>query len=87
MHSTKSSKFEKDQKKGKGDQKDLIRYINLQLAAMGQPIFKEETQEGQKSLSDSTFIELTDSLIQNYRAKSRLLGDTFVRPISVSKTS
>lgn len=75
MHSTKSSKFEKDQKKGKGDQKDLIRYINLQLAAMGQPIFKEETQEGQKSLSDPKFIELTDSLIQNYRAKSRLLAD------------
>ena len=75
MHSTKSSKFEKDQKKGKGDQKDLIRYINLQLAAMGQPIFKEETQEGQKSLSDPKFIELTDSLIKNYRAKSRLLAD------------
>jgi len=74
MQSKKPSEIEVNQKKSKGDQKDLIRYINLQLAAMGQPIFKEESTE-EEQLSDPKFIELTDSLIKNYRAKSRLLAD------------
>lgn len=55
----------------KNKKKDLVRYINLQLASMGQPIF-----EGSKENNDTetNFIELADSLIQNYRAKSRLLS-------------
>ncbi|MRT94618.1 hypothetical protein [Ancylomarina sp. 16SWW S1-10-2] len=56
---------------GEEDQKNMIRYINLQLAAMGEPIFTHK-EEG---LCDDNFIELTDSLIQSYRAKSRLLSD------------
>ncbi|MFA8433331.1 MAG: hypothetical protein ACEPOZ_02340 [Marinifilaceae bacterium] len=62
-------------KKEKNSQKDIIRYINLQLAAMGQPIFRDEPNKGKKQLSDPKFIELTESLIQNYQAKSKLLSD------------
>jgi hypothetical protein len=76
MQSTKPSEIEVNQKKDKMSQKDLVRYINLQLAAMGQPIFsEEETLDGKKQLSDPNFSALTDSLIKNYRAKSRLLAD------------
>jgi hypothetical protein len=70
-----SKKPSENEKKVKGGQKDLIRYINLQLASMGQPIYQGDSQKGKKQLSDPKFIELTESLIQNYRAKSRLLAD------------
>ncbi|WP_372641757.1 hypothetical protein [Ancylomarina sp.] len=71
MENIKTTYREIQSKNGEVDQKDLIRYINLQLAAMGQPIFNEEDDD----LSDANFIALTDSLIQNYRVKSRLLAD------------
>jgi hypothetical protein len=71
MENIKTTYHEIQSKKEEGSQKDLIRYINLQLAAMGQPIFNEENED----LSDIRFIELTNSLIQNYRVKSRLLAD------------
>ncbi|MCZ4694541.1 hypothetical protein DWB61_05750 [Ancylomarina euxinus] len=71
MENIKTTYREIQSKNGEVAQKDLIRYINLQLAAMGQPIFNEEDDE----LSDAKFIALTDSLIQNYRVKSRLLAD------------
>nr|WP_320120145.1 hypothetical protein [uncultured Marinifilum sp.] len=75
MQSKKPSETEKKPKKTKNNQKNLIRYINLQLAAMGQPIYKGNSLKNGEQLADSKFIELTDSLIQNYRAKSRLLAD------------
>ncbi|MGQ1909837.1 hypothetical protein ACT3CE_08620 [Marinifilum sp. RC60d5] len=75
MQSKKPSVTEKKPKKAKNNQKNLIRYINLQLAAMGQPIYKGDSLKNGEQLADSKFIELTDSLIQNYRAKSRLLAD------------
>jgi len=71
MENIKTTYREIQSQNGEGDQKDLIRYINLQLAAMGQPIFNESNEE----LCDDNFIALTDSLIQSYRAKSRLLSD------------
>ena len=46
MQSKKPSEFEK---KVKGSQKDLIRYINLQLASMGQPIYQGDSQEGKSN--------------------------------------
>ncbi|MFA9371800.1 MAG: hypothetical protein ACERIH_08830 [Labilibaculum antarcticum] len=73
MQSKKSSKIKS--KEVKIDQKDLIRYINLQLAAMGQPIFTEDSNEEKTQLTDPKFIQLTDSLIKNYRAQARLLAD------------
>ena len=75
MQSKNPSKIEIKSKEVKIDQKDLIRYINLQLAAMGQPIFTENSEGEKNQLSDPKFIQLTDSLIKNYRAQSRLLAD------------
>ncbi|PCH67316.1 MAG: hypothetical protein COC06_11440 [Bacteroidales bacterium] len=75
MQSKKPSKIEAKSKEIKSSQKDLIRYINLQLASMGQPIFSENSEEEKTQLSDPKFIQLTDSLIKNYRAQARLLAD------------
>ncbi len=55
------------------NKRDMIHFINLQLAAMGQPIFKGNSDK----LSEPNFIGLTDSLIKNYRVKSRLLADYY----------
>ena len=58
----------------KKDRKDMIQYINLQLAALGQPLFHDET-DAMKKLSNARFLELTESLISSFREKSRLLSD------------
>lgn len=55
-------------------QKDIIRYINLQLAAMGQPTYNDTSEYG-KQLSDPKFIELTRNLVLNYQAKKKLVPD------------
>jgi phosphoenolpyruvate carboxykinase (diphosphate) len=48
------------------DRNKLTDYINLKLAALGQPVVSGP--------SDSGFIELANDLIRNYREKSRLLS-------------
>ncbi len=58
----------------KKDRKDMIQYINLQLAALGQPLFQDET-DAQKKLSNAKFLDLTEGLISSFREKSRLLSD------------
>ncbi|WP_282036308.1 hypothetical protein [Saccharicrinis aurantiacus] len=58
----------------KKDRKDMIQYINLQLAALGQPLFHDEN-DSNKKLSNAKFLDLTDGLIQSFREKSRLLSD------------
>jgi hypothetical protein len=62
------------QKPKKKDRKEMIQYINLQLAALGQPLFSDEKDEGSK-LSSEKFISLTEGLISSFREKSRLLSD------------
>ncbi len=56
----------------KRDRREMIQYINLQLAALGQPLFSDETEEGAK-LANARFISLTEGLISSFREKSRLL--------------
>lgn len=46
--------------------KRLIEYINLKLAAMGQPIYKSQSRMG--------FLELANDLIKNYKEKNQLLA-------------
>jgi hypothetical protein len=58
----------------KKDRKEMIQYINLQLAALGQPIFSDDKNSGSK-LSNDKFISLTEGLISSFREKSRLLSD------------
>lgn len=60
-------------KKGKKDRREMIQYINLQLAALGQPLFMEDKEEGAK-LANARFISLTEGLIDSIREKSRLLS-------------
>lgn len=50
----------------------MIQFINLQLAALGQPLFTGETEEEEK-LASARFISLTEGLISSFREKSRLL--------------
>ncbi len=56
----------------KKDRREMIQYINLQLAALGQPLFTGETEEEEK-LASARFISLTEGLISSFREKSRLL--------------
>jgi len=58
--------------------RDLIRYINLKLATIGLPVFDDCTDNnGQEPLADPQFLELTESLISNYRSRTRLVSNIF----------
>src|SRR5437879_2334457 len=46
---------------------ELVRYINLKLAALGQPI--------SRSTADLYFLEIAGPLLRNYYQKDQLLGD------------
>ena len=47
---------------------ELIRYINLKLAALGQPI--------SRSTADPAFLEIAGPLLRNYHQKDQLLGQS-----------
>ncbi len=71
------SMFEIERKKlkpSKKDRKDMIQYINLQLAALGQPLFIDE-RDTKSKLSNAKFLELTEGLIKSFKEKSRLLSN------------
>lgn len=65
------------------DRKDIIRYINFKLIAMGQNAFMPKNDDDScKTINkdddlanDEYFIELFEDLIVDYREKSRLLSD------------
>ncbi|MFD0990206.1 hypothetical protein ACFQ1R_08870 [Mariniflexile jejuense] len=79
--------------------KDTIQFINLQLAAIGQPVFKDE-EDSKEKFCDSEFEKTTRPLIMSLREKSRLLGnhlspvdsriqsfiDTYLKDITINKT-
>lgn len=58
---------------------DLIRYINMKLASMGQPIF-EGTSFNNNEMSEKDFVSLSQSLLDNYREKMRLLSTEIINP-------
>jgi len=68
-------KHNEDYKKktGKKSRREMIQYINLQLAALGQPLFTGETEDEDK-MAGVRFISLTEGLISSFREKSRLLS-------------
>ncbi len=67
--------YEKTESKGrKKDRKEMIQYINLQLASIGQPIYINESDDFSK-LANEKFTHLTKGLISSFREKSRLLSD------------
>ena len=57
----------------KRDRRDMIQYINLQLASLGQPLFYDDSDAGTK-YANAKFQALTEGLINSFREKSRLLG-------------
>ena len=53
--------------------KDTVQYINLQLAALGQPLFKDHEDDSVK-FCNPKFQTLTNGLIKGFKEKSRLLS-------------
>ncbi|GGD21714.1 hypothetical protein [Hyunsoonleella pacifica] len=58
----------------KDSRKDIIQFTNLQLAALGQPTFKDKDDSSIK-FCDPEFEKTTKPLIMSLREKSRLLAD------------
>jgi hypothetical protein len=58
---------------------DIIRFINLKLASMGQPIFEGKIGESD-NVSEQEFISLSESVLNNYKEKMRLLSGTITNP-------
>ncbi|MBI9041176.1 MAG: hypothetical protein JEY78_07265 [Lutibacter sp.] len=58
----------------KQSRKDTVQYINLQLASLGQPIYKDDEKANEK-FCNSKFQTLTNGLIKSFREKSRLLSN------------
>jgi hypothetical protein len=62
------------EKLSKKDRKDMIQYINLQLAALAQPLYYDDS-DAKNKLSNAKFISLTEGLISSFRENSRLLSN------------
>lgn len=59
--------------------KDIVQYINLQLAALGQPLFKDKDGASQK-FCNPKLQALTKAFTQGFKEKSRLLS-THLAPV------
>lgn len=60
--------------------KDVVRYINMKLASMGQPIFEGRIDDNQEGMSEQEFVSLAESLLNNYKEKMRLLSTEIINP-------
>jgi len=79
--------------------KDIVQYINLQLASIGQPVFKDKVDSKEK-FCDPKFEKTTRALIMSLREKSRLLAnhlapvdsriqnfiDNYLKDVSIDKS-
>ena len=70
------TKIKEPTKQIKRDRRDMIQYINLQLASLGQPLFSDDSDAGSK-YTNAKFQSLTEGLINSFREKSRLLSGHF----------
>ncbi|WP_321373796.1 hypothetical protein [uncultured Draconibacterium sp.] len=68
------SKSSAPSKQQKRDRRDMIQYINLQLASLGQPTFMDHSDSGTK-YANAKFQTLTEGLVKSFREKSRLLSE------------
>ncbi|PCH72960.1 MAG: hypothetical protein COB98_11345 [Flavobacteriaceae bacterium] len=75
MKRTDEKSLDLQNKSEKIKRKDMIRYINLQLASMGQPVYQNGDVNSKEGLADLKFIELTSNLVKNYKSMTRLLSD------------
>lgn len=60
---------------------DVIRYINMKLASMGQPIFEGHLQADPEGMTEQEFVSLAESLLNNYKEKMRLLSSEVINPV------
>lgn len=56
------------------NRKEIVQYINLQLAALGQPMFHDQP-ENDTQFCNPKFEALTNQLIKGFKESSRLLSD------------
>ncbi|MFV0592632.1 MAG: hypothetical protein ACK5M7_14690 [Draconibacterium sp.] len=63
----------KSRKQNLRDRRDMIQFINLQLASLGQPVFNDDS-DADKKYANAKFLGLTEGLINSFRQKSRLLS-------------
>lgn len=56
------------------DRREMIQYTNLQLAALGQPLYHDDSHDSSEYSSEK-FMSLTGDLINSFREKSRLLAN------------
>ncbi len=61
--------------------RDVIRYINMKLASMGQPIFEGQLHTQKDGMTEQEFVSLAESLLNNYREKMRLLSSQVINPV------
>jgi len=61
--------------------RDVIRYINMKLASMGQPIFEGSLQPTEDGMTEQEFVNLAESLLENYKEKMRLLSTEVINPV------
>ena len=60
----------------KRQRSENVQYLNLQLAALGQPIYKDDPNSEVK-LCNPEFQALTNDLVKGFREKSRLLSEHY----------
>lgn len=56
------------------NRKEIVQYVNLQLASLGQPLFNDKADATTK-FCNPKFQELTNHLIKKFKESSRLLSD------------
>lgn len=61
--------------------RDVIRYINMKLASMGQPIFEGQLHIQEDGMTEQEFVNLAESLLNNYKEKMRLLSKEVINPV------
>jgi hypothetical protein len=60
--------------------RDIIRYINMKLASMGKPIFEGLPSAEEDGMTEQEFVNLAESLLNNYQEKMRLLSTDIINP-------
>lgn len=55
------------------DRRDMIQYINLQLASLGQPMYLDN-EDATTKFANAKFMALTGDFINTFRERGRLLG-------------
>jgi len=68
-----SKKLKENRQQNRQNRRDIVQYINLQLASLGQPIYKDN-ETGDPKFCNQKFQVLTNGLIKSFREKSRLLA-------------